>query len=83
MKKELEDNLIQKYHEFFDYLDEGRKIHTDDDPIKVAKELIEQKNIVYPIQFGFECGDGWYWLLDNLMNTIQSYCKNNKNNNKN
>lgn len=39
------------------------------------QELIEQKDIVYPIQFGFECGDGWYWLLDQLMNTIYKYCE--------
>ena len=32
---------------------------------------------ITPIQFGFECDDGWYWLLDNLMETIESYIKNN------
>ena len=78
MKKELEDKLLQKYPEFFDYLYENRKIYTDDDPIKVAKELLEQKEMVYPIQFGFECGDGWFWLVDQLMSSIQNYCKNNK-----
>ena len=30
---------------------------------------------IMPMQFGFECGDGWYWLLDNLMGTIYSYCE--------
>ena len=24
-----------------------------------------------------ECGDGWYWLVDNLCRTIQSYLKHN------
>jgi len=23
--------------------------------------------------WGFECGDGWFWLLDNLCQSIQSY----------
>jgi len=29
------------------------------------------------IPFGFECGDGWYWLIDNLCNCIQSYIDSN------
>jgi hypothetical protein len=28
--------------------------------------------------FGFECGDGWYDLLDQLCGCIQNYCGNNK-----
>jgi len=28
--------------------------------------------------WGFECGDGWYWLIDNLCDSIQSYIDNNK-----
>jgi hypothetical protein len=24
--------------------------------------------------FGFECGDGWCWLIDKLCSSIQSYC---------
>lgn len=28
--------------------------------------------------FGFECGDGWIWLLDNLCDSIQDYVDNNK-----
>lgn len=23
--------------------------------------------------WGFECGDGWYWLIDNLCHSIQGY----------
>ena len=26
----------------------------------------------------FECGDGWFWLIDNLCNTIQRYINDNK-----
>lgn len=28
--------------------------------------------------WGFECGDGWYWLIDNLCDSIQSYIDNNQ-----
>lgn len=24
--------------------------------------------------WGIDCGDGWYWLIDNLCHSIQSYC---------
>ena len=27
--------------------------------------------------FGFETGDGWFWLIDNLCKTIQEYIDNN------
>ncbi len=26
--------------------------------------------------WGIDCGDGWYWILDMLCGTIQSYCDN-------
>lgn len=29
------------------------------------------------LSFGFECGDGWFWLIDNLCDSIQSYIDNN------
>ena len=29
------------------------------------------------ICWGIECGDGWYWLIDNLCSTIQRYYDNN------
>jgi hypothetical protein len=31
---------------------------------------------IIPIQFGFECGDGWYMLLDELMSEIQNHIEN-------
>ncbi len=37
----------------------------DDDPKKTA------------MCWGIECGDGWYWLLDNLCNHLQSHIDNN------
>lgn len=58
MKQELENKLVKKYHEFFDYLK-------------------EHNGPIIPIQFGIECGNGWYWLLDELMGNISSYIKNN------
>ena len=26
--------------------------------------------------WGIDCGDGWYWIMDMLCGTIQSYCDN-------
>lgn len=57
------NKLLKKYPKLFDW-------------IKLYRE--EYPNApIYPIEFGIECGKGWYWLLDNLMDSITSYCKNN------
>ena len=32
-------------------------------------------DVVLPMMFGFEIGDGWYNLLYNLMETIHNYCE--------
>ena len=38
--------------------------------------IIEKQNkTTKPLLFGFSCNDGWYWLLDNLMNSIYHYQK--------
>ncbi len=42
--------------------------------IFVGKDKSIQESL---IPFGFECGDGWYWLIDELCNSIQSYIDNN------
>lgn len=39
--------------------------------------LKERKGRIMPIQFGFECHDGWYYLIDNLMGSIQKHIKSN------
>jgi hypothetical protein len=39
------------------------------------EHLKNYKGPIMPIQFGFECGDGWYVLIDALMDTINSYIK--------
>ena len=58
----------------------------------MTKELDEKLVAKYPKIFadrngdmrntamcwGFSCGDGWYWLIDNLCDTIQSYLDHNK-----
>jgi hypothetical protein len=76
MKTELEQKLLKKYPHFFDYI-EGRKIYTGEKPMhEEVSELLEQKEIVLPIQFGFEVGDGWYVLLDELMSSITNHIKN-------
>ena len=35
----------------------------------------DKSDIIKPMQFGIECGDGWYWILNNLMESIQNYQK--------
>jgi hypothetical protein len=81
MKTELENKLLQKYSHFFQtdlpiYI--GRKSVEEE-----IRELLKQKEMVIPIQFGFECGDGWYMLLDELMGEIDNHLKNVNRNNKN
>lgn len=75
MKTQLQKKLLKKYAVFFTT---DRKIYVGEKPmIEEVKELVDQKEIILPIQFGIECDDGWYFLIDNLMNSIQNYCKNN------
>ena len=70
MKTELQNKLLKKYPQFFQT---DRKIYTGEKPMKEeVQELLNQKEMVLPIQFGFECGDGWYMLLDELMANIQN-----------
>jgi len=70
MKSELQQTLIKQYPHFFEA--EGRKIYTGEKPLKEElDELLNQKEIVLPIQFGFECGDGWYMLLEQLLHSIE------------
>jgi hypothetical protein len=57
MKTELQNQLVEKYPEFFTYL----KDHTE--------------GPIMPMSFGFECNDGWFTLIDTLMESIQNYVK--------
>lgn len=43
--------------------------------IFVQKDLPPTESLMC---FGFECGDGWFWLIDNLCEKIQCYIDNNK-----
>jgi len=68
MKKEHQDELLTKYQHFFP---QDRKIYTGEDSMNDVQELLNQKEMVLPIQFGFECGDGWYVLLKTLLGSIE------------
>jgi hypothetical protein len=73
MKSELQQKLLKKYPEFFQ---KELPMYTGEKPmIEEVGELLKQKEMVLPIQFGFECGDGWYVILDTLMGEIQHYLK--------
>jgi hypothetical protein len=73
MKTLLQENLLQKFPQLFPT---DRKIYTGPDTMNDIQELLNQKEMVIPIQFGFECEDGWYMLLDELMSEIQSHIEN-------
>ena len=82
MKAKLQKELLKKYPEFFDYLSRDQRIPVSDDPFETAAELLKQKTIVVPIQFGFEVDDGWYMLLDVLIGEIKQYLDNENENRK-
>ena len=75
MKAELQQKLLKKYPEFFQ---DELPIYTGDSTKEVLEntvKLLKQEEMVLPIQFGFECGDGWYVILDTLMEEIKFYLK--------
>lgn len=74
MKTELQDKLLKKYPQFFTTTHEIY-IGKEETGVELAK-LLNQKTLVLPIQFGFECGNGWYMLLDELMGEIQQHLEN-------
>ena len=48
---------------------------------KFFEYLKDYDGPMIPMSFGIECNDGWYFILDSLMNNIQNYIKwNNKKN---
>lgn len=74
MKTELQKKLLDKYFSFFP---RDQKIYVGEKPvIEEIHELFKQKEMVTPIQFGFECSDGWYMLLDELMGEIKNHIEN-------
>jgi len=77
MKAEKQKYLLNKYPKFFDYIskDNDIKHFSEESAKKDLKDLINQESIVLPIQFGFEIGDGWFWLLKNVFQSIYEYCK--------
>jgi len=70
MRSELQQKLLKEYSHFFDV--GNRKIYTGENVVMdEVFELLNQKEIVLPIQFGFECDDGWYMLLEQLLYNIE------------
>lgn len=74
MKTELQKKLLETYPQFFQT---KQKIYIGEKPMnEELQELVNQKEMVSPIQFGFECGDGWYMLLNELMGNIANHIEN-------
>ena len=74
MKTELQKKLLETYPQFFQT---KQKIYIGEKSMKEElQELVNQKEMVLPIQFGFECGDGWYMLLNELMGNIANHIEN-------
>ena len=71
MKTEHQEELLKTFRHFFQT---DLKIYTGEDTMNDVQELLNQKEMVLPIQFGFECGDGWYMLLKELMECIEWRC---------
>jgi len=72
MKKELEQQLIERYTNLFGMTG-----------IKIPKkghgeiwELGEETDLTEPIQYGITCGDGWYDLLNDLLRNIRRHIEN-------
>ena len=70
MKSRLQKKLLKEYPQFFDYAGD-RKIYTGENSLDHLLDMYEQKEIVLPIQFGFECGDGWYIIIEELFKSIE------------
>jgi len=52
-----------------------KKLYDKYPKIFAQKDLTVQQSCM---PWGFECGDGWYWLIDNLCDTMQRYINSNK-----
>lgn len=62
MNKDLQQKIYSAYPEMFESRSRERQ---------PGEPLL-------PIDFGIECGDGWFWLIDNLCKCIYGYLKQNK-----
>jgi len=57
------------------------KIELQNKLYKKYPKIFAQKDLTIQqscMPWGFDCGDGWYWLIENLCGCIQSYIDNNK-----
>jgi hypothetical protein len=60
MKTELQQELLKKYPEF---CQSDLKIYTGEQPVmQEVGELLKQKEMIMPVQFGISSEDGWYML---------------------
>ena len=80
MKPEVQKRILQKYARFFD---DNIQILNQDSTLAEFNQLVNQSNPVQPIQFGFECEDGWDMLLENLLNEIYNHIINVEHNKRN
>jgi len=73
MNAKNQKKLSEKYYSFFQHLDRNNTPMIDPSKpiLESVEKLSKQEQIVVPMQFGFECGDGWYFILDELMSTIK------------
>ena len=85
MSPEKQQHLVEKYKEFFQHLEEHNTPMIDPNKplIQEFKKLENQGSIIVPMQFGFECGNGWYMILDELMAGIKNHIWNENRNRKN
>lgn len=91
MRQELETKLIEKYKYMFSEYDRSTELlkrHTENiEQINAAakagnkeeeerlREIGKTIGSFHPIAFGFECDDGWYDLLDELMGKLSELDK--------
>lgn len=59
MREELQDKLKEKYPEIFELTDRE----------------VDEEDVVIPMDFGIETGDGWYAIIDMLCKRIRKVCK--------
>lgn len=75
MNSKLQKKILKKYPEFFQHLGQ-KKIYTGENRLQEATELSMQDELIVPMQFGFDVGDGWYMLLEELLSSIQWHIQN-------
>lgn len=73
MKKELQEGLFKNYPHFFMDLPIYPYGDSTKEVLESLESLLRQEDPVVPIQFGIECGDGWYMILNDLLHNIDDH----------